>query len=91
MRSGGSVEGRLVFVIITPSEVSATGGVELTSLASMAQVMRLVSSLTSMLEWNPGPLVAMGLAKPSCGIPLLLNPPSNRCLLNLDSMGLAGS
>ena len=33
MRSGGPVEGRLVFMIVAPSVVSATGGVELTSLA----------------------------------------------------------
>ena len=34
--AGGPVEGRLIFVIVTPSMVSATGGVELTLLASMA-------------------------------------------------------
>ena len=46
--------GLLIFVIVTLSAVSATEGVELTSLASMAQVLRLVSSLTGMSEWNPG-------------------------------------
>ena len=34
MRSGGPVEGRLIFMIITPSVVFVTRGVELTSLAS---------------------------------------------------------
>ena len=36
------------------SMVSVTGGVELTSIASMALVTRLVSSLTGMFEWNLG-------------------------------------
>ena len=62
MCSGGLVEGQLVFVIITPSIVFAIGGVELTSLASMAQVMCSVSSLMGMFEWNLGPLFVMGLA-----------------------------
>ena len=42
------LRGQLVFVIVTLSVVSTTGGVELTSLASMARVMRLVSSLMGM-------------------------------------------
>ena len=88
MRSRGPVKGRLVFVIIAPSVVSTTGGVELTSLALMAQVMRSVSLLTGMFKWNPVPSLVTGSAKPSCGIPLLLNPPSNRFSLNGDSMGL---
>ena len=54
MRSRGPVEGRLVFVIVTPSTVSATEGVELTSLALMAQVSCLVSSLAGMSKWNLG-------------------------------------
>ena len=63
MYSGGSVEGRLVFVIVTPSMVSTTGGVELTSLALMARVTRSVSLLTGMFEWNPDPPFVMGSAK----------------------------
>ena len=55
--AGGPVEDWLVFVIQTPSVVSATGGVELTSLASMARVSRSVSSLTGMLK---GPNMARG-------------------------------
>ena len=78
MGSRGPVEGQLVFVIVVPPTVFATRGVELTSLASMAQVTRSVSSLTGMFEWNPGPLFVTRLAKPSCGIPLLLNPPPGR-------------
>ena len=89
-RSKGLVEGRLVFVIVASSAVSATGGVELTSLASMARVMCSVSSLTGMLEWNLVPSLVIGSAKPSCGISLLLNPSSNRFPLNGDSMGSAG-
>ena len=54
--------GELVFVIITPSAVSIIGGVELTSLASMAQVSSSVSSLTGMFEWNPGPSFVTGSA-----------------------------
>ena len=53
--------GQLVFVIVTPSMVSATRGVELTSLASMARVLRSVSSLTGMSEWNPGLSSADGI------------------------------
>ena len=55
MCSGGLVEGQFVFAIVTPSVVSSTGGVELTSLASMARVTRLVSSQLGMFEWNQGP------------------------------------
>ena len=62
MRSKGLVEGRLVFVIVALSMVSATGGVELTSLASMTQVTRSVSSLTGMFKWNPGLSFMMGSA-----------------------------
>ena len=69
--------------------VFATGGVELMLLASMAQVMCLVSSLMGMFEWNLVLSLVTGSAKPSCGIPLLLNPPSNRFPFNLDSMGSA--
>ena len=43
--SGGSVKGRLVFVIVTPSVVSAIGGVELMLLTSMARVSCSVSLL----------------------------------------------
>jgi len=74
----GPVEGQLVFVIIAPSTVSTTEGVELTSLASMARVTHSVSSLMGMFEWNLGPSFEMGSAKSSCGIPLLLNLPSSR-------------
>ena len=55
-------KGQLVFVIVTPSVVSTTGGVGLTSLASMARVSRLVSSLTGMSEWNSGPSFITGWA-----------------------------
>ena len=48
MSSGGPVEGQLIFVIVASSAVFATGGVELTSLASMAHVTRSVSSLMGM-------------------------------------------
>jgi hypothetical protein len=88
-RSGDSIEGRLIFVIVAQSTVSTTGRVELTSLASIAQVTRSVSSLTGMFESNPILSLVMGSAKPSCGIPLLLNPPSNRFPLNGDFMGSA--
>jgi hypothetical protein len=49
----GSVGVGRVFCV-TPSAVSTTRGVELTTLASMAQVSRSVSSLTGMFGWNPG-------------------------------------
>ena len=59
------------------------------SLASAAQVMCFMSSLTGMFEWNLVPSLVTGSTKPSGGIPLLLNPPSNRFPLNGDSMGSA--
>ena len=62
MHSGGPVKGRLVFVIVIPSTVSTTGGVELTSLALMAQVTRSVSLLMGMSEWNLDPSFIIGLA-----------------------------
>ena len=59
--SWGSVGvGRVLCV--TPSVVSATGGVELTSLALTAQVTCSVSSLAGMSEWNPGPSFADGVS-----------------------------
>ena len=58
--AGVRSRGQPVFVIVTLSVVSATGGVKLTLLASMAQVLRSVSSLTSMFEWNLGPLFITG-------------------------------
>ena len=42
-------------MIVAPSIVFATGGVELMSFASMARVACSVSSLMGMFEWNPGP------------------------------------
>ena len=54
MRSTGAVEGWLVFVIVVPSMVLVSGGVELTSFAPMDLVTRSVSSLMGMFEWNPG-------------------------------------
>ena len=74
---------------IAPSVVFAIGGVEAMSLASMARVTRLMSSLMGMFERNPVSLLAIGSAKPSGGVPLLLKPPSNRFSLNRDSMGSA--
>ena len=59
------------------------------SLASMARVTCLMSSLMGMFERNPVPSLMTGSAKPSGGIPFLLNPPSNRFPFNEDSMGLA--
>ena len=59
------------------------------SLASMAQVTRLMSSLTGMFEWNSVLWLVTGSAKPSGGVPLFLNLPSNRFPLNGDSMGSA--
>ena len=67
----------------------ATGGVEAVSLASTAQVTCLMSSLTGMFEWNLVLSLMTGSAKPSSGIPLFRNPPSNRFPLNGDSMGSA--
>ena len=46
---------------VTPSAVSTTRGVELTTLASMARVSCLASSLTSMSEWNLGLSFADGV------------------------------
>ena len=86
MRSRDSVEGRLVFVTVAPSMVSATRGVELPLLALVARVTCSVSSLTGMSKQNLVPSLVTGSAKPSGGIPLLLNPPSNRFPLNGDSM-----
>ena len=63
MHSEGLVEGWLIFVIVTLSTISTTGGVELTSLASMARVMRSVSSLTVMFEGNRVPSLMMGSTK----------------------------
>ena len=48
--SRGLVEGQLIFMIIAPSMVFTTGGVELMSLASMARVTRSASSLTGMFD-----------------------------------------
>ena len=53
-RSGGPVEGRLVFVIVTPSVVSTIGGVELTSLASM-ELPRLRREPTQFEDGAPRP------------------------------------
>ena len=88
-RGGDSVKGWLIFVTVAPFTISTTRGVELTLLALVARVTRLASLLTGMFKWNLVPLHVTGLAKPSCGIPLLLNPPSNRFPFNLDSMGSA--
>ena len=62
--AGVQSRGQLIFVIVTLSVVSVIGGVELTSLASMARVTRSVSSLMGMFEWNLGPSFMTGLAKP---------------------------
>ena len=53
MHGGGLVKGQLVFVTVAPSVVLTIGGVEATSLASMARVTCLMSSLTGMFELNP--------------------------------------
>ena len=74
---------------IAPSMVSTTGGVEATSFASTARVTCLMSSLTGMIEQNLIHCFATGSAKPSGGVPLLLDLPSNRFPLNGDSMGSA--
>ena len=58
-----SVKGWLVFVTVALSMVFATGGVEAMSLASMARVMCLISSLTRMFEQNPIPSLVTGSAK----------------------------
>jgi len=44
--------------------VSATGGVELTSLASTARVTCSMSSLMGTSEWNPGPSFVTGRHSP---------------------------
>ena len=85
----GFSQGSAHFMTVAPFMVSATGGVEATSLASTAQVMCLMSLLTGMFERNLIPFLVIGLAKPSGGIPLFRNPPSNIFPLNGDSMGLA--
>ena len=89
MRGGDSFKGQLIFVTIAPSTVFATGGVELTLLTSVAQVTCLVSLLMGMFKWNLVMSLVTGSVMPSCGIPLLLNPPSNRFPLNGYSMGSA--
>ena len=89
VHGGDSVKGWLVFVIVAPSMVSATGGVELMLLGLVARVTCSVSSLTGMFERNLVLSLVTRSAKPSCGILLLLNPPSNRFPLNGDSMGSA--
>ena len=89
MHGGGLVKDRLIFVTVAPSAVFATRGVELMPLASMARVTRSVSLLMGVFKQNLVPLLVMGSTKPSGGIPLLLNPPSNRFPLNGDSMGSA--
>ena len=48
-----------------------------------------MSLLTGMFERNLVPSLVIGSVKPSGGILLLLNPPSNRFHLNGDSMGSA--
>ena len=63
MHGGDSVKGWLVFVTVAPSVVFVTGGVEATSLASMARVTRLMSSLTGMFEWNLVPSLVTGVGK----------------------------
>ena len=74
-------------MIVAPSMVFVTGGIELTSLALMARVTRSVSSLMGMFEWNLGPSSTDGSVEPSCGIPLLLNSPLGRCLSHLIGSG----
>ena len=60
--AGVRSRGQLAFVIVTPSVVSATKGVELMSLASMARVSRSVSSLMGMSKWNLDPSSADGVS-----------------------------
>ena len=74
-------------MIVTLSTISTTRGVELTLPTMMAQVTCSASSLAGMFEWNLVLSLVIGSTKPSGGIPLLLNPPSNRFPLNGDSMG----
>ena len=51
-------------MIVAPSAVFSTGGVELMSLALMARVTCSVSSLMGMSEWNLGPSFMMGQHSP---------------------------
>jgi hypothetical protein len=80
-------------VIVTLSVVSATGGVELTSLASMARVSRSVNSLTGMSKWNPGSSFVTGQHSPHvafhCSLTCL--PVDARVVLETDSGGLLAS
>ena len=85
----GFGQGSAHSVTVAPFVVFATGGVEAMSPASMAQVTRLMSLLTGMFEWNLVPSLVTGSAKPSGGIPLFHNPPSNIFPLNGDSLGSA--
>ena len=48
----GFGQGPAHFVTVAPSMVFITGGVKVTSLASMARVTRFMSSLTGMFGWN---------------------------------------
>ena len=85
----GFSQGLAHFVTIAPSVVFATGGVEAMSLASMAQVTCLMSSLTGMFERNLVPSLVAGSAKPSGGVSLFLDLPSNIFPHSGDSMGSA--
>ena len=85
----GFGQGSARFVTVALFVVFATGGVEAASLALMARVTLLMSSLTRLFIRNPVMLLMVGLAKSSGGIPLLPNPASNRFPLNGDSMGSA--
>jgi len=90
------------FSCVTPSSVFATGGVELTTLASMARVLRSMSSLTGTFVWNPGPSFADGIGR-ACWWHFTFFQPASRQmpepfrwaqggrwpLLGGDSMGLA--
>ena len=89
MRGEDSVKGHLVFVTVAPSAVFITRGVEAMSLALMARVTCLMSSLMGMFERNLVPSLVTGSVNPSGGISLFRNPPSNRLPLNGDSMGSA--
>ena len=59
----GFGQGSARFVTVAPSVVSATGGVEVTSLALTAQVTCLMRSLTGMFEWNLIPLLCDRVGK----------------------------
>ena len=69
---------------VAPFVVFATGGVEATLPASMARGARLMSLLMGMFERNLVPSLMTGSVKPSGGILLICNPPSNR----FPSMGI---